>query len=58
VTVSLTCKNCDELLAADTEDALLIVAQQHSDDHARAHGAQSHKLSLEHLRHRLAQEQS
>ena len=53
--LSLTCKNCDEVLTGADEDELVAVVQAHIGAHARDHGA-THEISREQVLARLERE--
>lgn len=53
MSVSLTCRNCGQTLAADDVDGLLPIVQEHVNGHAHTHGVPSHPLTREQLLTRL-----
>ena len=57
MTLNLTCKRCDEVLAGETEDELVARVQAHVRSHARDHG-QDHAPTRDQILRRLAREQN
>jgi hypothetical protein len=52
MTLSLTCKHCDEVLTGDDEDGLVARVQTHVRGHARDYG-RGHAVSREQILARL-----
>jgi hypothetical protein len=52
MTLSLSCKHCDEVITGDDEDELVARVQTHVRTHSRLHG-RSHAVSREQVLARL-----
>ena len=57
MTLTLTCKRCNEAITAEDEDELVVRVQAHVGAHSRAHGV-PHNLSRKHILVRLRRQQA
>ena len=57
MTLTLTCRRCNEEIAAEDEDELVVRVQAHVGAHSRAHGV-PHNLSRKHILTRLRRQQA
>ncbi|WP_326718411.1 MULTISPECIES: hypothetical protein [unclassified Streptomyces] len=58
MTLTLTCKNCQEAMTGETEDELVARVQDHVRGHSERHGGPPHTVSREQVLARLHREQA